>query len=76
LGWKPRMHGTDTYHHIYAWGNDRHPVFKKSVHYQKYLLLLGKYSKAFAVDIINRKPPCYVLLLKKRSENVGPERLC
>jgi len=52
LGWKPRAHGTDIYHHVYAWGNDRHPVFKKPVHYQKYLLLLGKYSKAFEIDII------------------------
>ena len=52
MGWKPRLHGADLYHHIYAWGNDRHPVFKKPAHYQKYLLLFGHCAKAFDVDII------------------------
>ena len=52
MTWKIRQRGEDLYHHIYAWGNDRHPVFKKPAHYQKYLLLVGKYSKAFQIDII------------------------
>ena len=52
MGWKIRARGQNLYHHIYAWGNDRHPVFKESKHYQKYLLLLGKYSKTFDIDII------------------------
>jgi len=52
MGWRPRQHGTDLYHHIYAWGNDRHPVFKRPMHYQKYLLLIGKYSRAFDIDIV------------------------
>ena len=52
MAWQIRQRGEDIYHHIYAWGNDRHPVFKKPVHYQKYLLLLGKYAKIFDIDVI------------------------
>ncbi len=50
--WKARICGEQLYHHIYAWGNDRHPVFKKPVHYQKYLSLLQKHSAAYKVDVI------------------------
>jgi REP element-mobilizing transposase RayT len=46
------MHGADTYHHIYAWGNDRHPVFKRPVHFQKYLVLLAENSKSFKISVI------------------------
>lgn len=52
MGWRPRQHGANLYHHIYAWGNDRHPVFKRTMHYQKYLLLLGKHSKISGIEII------------------------
>jgi REP element-mobilizing transposase RayT len=52
MGWKIRLRGEDLYHHVYAWGNDRHVVFKDPKHYQKYLLLLAKYSRAFKVDVI------------------------
>lgn len=50
--WKPRVCGEHLYHHIYAWGNDRHPVFKKPVHYQKYLSLLQKHAAAYKLEVI------------------------
>ena len=46
------MHGAETYHHIYAWGNDRHPVFRQPAHYRKYLFLLAKYAKSFDVSVV------------------------
>lgn len=52
MGWKPRTHGADTYHHIYAWGNDRHPVFRKPVHHQKYLFLISKHAKSFKISVV------------------------
>jgi putative transposase len=52
MGWSLRSCGENIYHHIYAWGNDRHPVFKAACHYQRYLALLEKYSTDFDVDII------------------------
>jgi REP element-mobilizing transposase RayT len=52
LAWKPRICGEHVYHHIYAWGNDRHPVFKLPVHFTKYLSLLNKYSTIHKIDII------------------------
>jgi REP element-mobilizing transposase RayT len=52
MGWKLRSRGENLYHHIYAWGNDRHPVFKATRHYQKYLMLLEKYASAFDIDIV------------------------
>ncbi len=52
MGWKTRLRGENLYHHIYAWGNDRHSVFKDSRHYQKYLLLIAKHARAFNMDII------------------------
>jgi len=47
-----RVCGDDLFHHIYAWGNDRHPVFKGDYHYRNYLALLEKYSKLYDIDII------------------------
>lgn len=52
MGWLLRSCGENVYHHVYAWGNDRHPVFKATGHYQKYLILLEKYGFAFDVDIV------------------------
>jgi REP element-mobilizing transposase RayT len=49
---RPRVKGNDAYHHIYAWGNDRHPIFKAVPHYEKYLSLLELYSVRHAIDII------------------------
>ncbi len=49
---KPRISGEQLYHHIYAWGNDRHPIFKAELHYQKYLHLLETYSSFYGVDVI------------------------
>ena len=50
--WKQRTRGENVYHHIYARGNDRHPVFKNECHHQKYLFLLEKYAFDFDVDVI------------------------
>jgi len=52
VGWKLRLSGENSYHHIYAWGNDRHPIFKCEDHYKKYLVLLEKHSYAFEIDIV------------------------
>ncbi len=52
MGWKIRMRGENLYHHIYAWGNDRHPIFSEKKHYQKYLSLLSRYSSLFKIDTI------------------------
>jgi putative transposase len=52
MGWKIRARGENVYHHIYAWGNDRHPVFKEPKHYRKYLILLEKYATSFKIDVI------------------------
>jgi len=49
---KPRVSGAKLYHHIYAWGNDRHPIFKKDCHYECYLKLLRKYSEFFGIEVI------------------------
>ncbi len=49
---RPRLSGKQLYHHIYAWGNDRHPVFKVESHYEKYLAYLEQYGSRYAVDII------------------------
>lgn len=48
----PRISGTDLYHHVYARGNDRHPIFKEERHYLKYLHLLQKYSSSSRIEII------------------------
>lgn len=52
MGWMPRTCGEQVYHHIYAWGNDHHPVFKSGPHYEKYLDLLEVHARAFEVDIV------------------------
>jgi putative transposase len=52
MGWTPRICGEHVYHHIYARGNDHHPVFKSVEHYRKYLILLEKYALCFDVEII------------------------
>lgn len=49
---RPRLLGKKTYHHIYAWGNDRHPVFKDESHYEKYLVYLEHYSHVHGIDIV------------------------
>ena len=49
---QPRVSGVELYHHIYAWGNDRHPIFKDDNHYQTYLNLLAIQSTYCKVDVI------------------------
>jgi REP element-mobilizing transposase RayT len=50
--WHTRFRGEDLYHHIYAWGNDRHPVFKETYHYHRYLSYLEQYADKHKIDII------------------------
>ncbi len=52
MPWKTRICGEDLFHHVYAWGNDHHPVFKEAYHYQKYLRLLVDHSSANQISII------------------------
>jgi REP element-mobilizing transposase RayT len=54
---RPRVTGEGVCHHVYAWGNDRHPVFKAENHFKKYLRYLAVYSARFRVDVI-----CYALM--------------
>ena len=54
---RARLSGSRLYHHIYAWGNDRHPVFKSRAHYEKYLSFLEFYGIHYNIDII-----CYALM--------------
>lgn len=49
---KIRQRGEKLYHHIYAWGNDRQPVFKEPKHYRKYLNLLSVHAKTYDISII------------------------
>ncbi|KPJ72718.1 hypothetical protein AMJ52_05395 [candidate division TA06 bacterium DG_78] len=49
---KPRVSGAKLYHHIYAWGNDRHPIFKRDFHYTRYVKLLRKYAEFFGIKVI------------------------
>jgi REP element-mobilizing transposase RayT len=49
---KARLSGSSLYHHIYAWGNDRQPVFKAKSHYEKYLKYLEFYGDRYNIDII------------------------
>jgi REP element-mobilizing transposase RayT len=49
---KPRIAGKGLYHPVYAWGNDRHPVFRSDPHYGTYLRLLEKYSSKYGIDVI------------------------
>lgn len=55
---KPRISGASLYHHIYAWGNDRHPIFKEDFHYHRYLKSLQEYSLFFGIEVI-----AYALML-------------
>ncbi len=50
--WKRRLCGENLYHHVYAWGNDRHPIFKAKEHYREYLRLMEKHSGFYRIDII------------------------
>jgi REP element-mobilizing transposase RayT len=52
MTWHPRLCGESLYHHIYAWGNDRHPVFKDPQHFQRYIQLLDRFSSDFKIDIV------------------------
>lgn len=47
-----RISGENLHHHIFAWGNDRHPVFRSAYHFQKYLDLLESESTKFNVEVI------------------------
>jgi len=49
---KTRFKGIELYHHIYNRGNDRHPLFKVSSDYKRYLSYLSRYSKHYDIDII------------------------
>lgn len=49
---KFRLKGKRLFHHIYAWGNDRHPVFKADEHYVRYLDYLGYYSLRYKIEVI------------------------
>ena len=49
---KPRIAGPGLYHHVYAWGNDRHHVFRTAPDHEFYLKLLDLYSERYMVDII------------------------
>lgn len=52
MPWKPRLRGAKLYHHIYAWGNDRHPVLKEVAHYNKYLSFLEIFACNYSIDVI------------------------
>lgn len=54
---RPRIRGRGVCHHVYAWGNDRHPVFKAEEHYREYLKYLEIYSDRFYVEVM-----CYALM--------------
>ncbi|MEO0216416.1 MAG: transposase [candidate division WOR-3 bacterium] len=47
-----RICGENLYHHIYAWGNDRHNIFTEISHYQKYLQLLKQSSQKYQIVVI------------------------
>lgn len=49
---KPRLKGDRLYHHIYAWGNDRHPIFLGESHYEKYLAYLELFSLRYDIAAI------------------------
>ena len=52
LARRPRLIGPELYHHVYAWGNDKHPIFKANTHYEKYLEYLELYGSRYDIDII------------------------
>lgn len=49
---RPRIVGVRLYHHIYAWGNNRQPIFVTDQHYRRYLGFLEIHSKDYRVDIV------------------------
>lgn len=49
---RPRLIGEELYHHVYAWGNDRHPVFEADAHFEKYLEYAELYSSRCEIDMI------------------------
>lgn len=49
---RPRLAGRDTYHHVYAWGNDRLTIFRHDTHYEQYLQYLRRYSTIYGIDIV------------------------
>jgi len=49
---RPRIVGAKLYHHIYAWGNNRQPIFVTDQHYRRYLGFLETYSEDYRVDIV------------------------
>jgi len=53
MAWKLRTHGHELFHHIYAWGNDRQPVFKEQFHYQEYLRLLEQFTNKYSIEIVS-----------------------
>lgn len=47
-----RLKGAGLYHHIYAWGNDRHPIFKADAHRLTYLRYAELSYVRHKIDII------------------------
>lgn len=52
MSWQIRRCGEDLYHHIYAWGNDRHPIYKHADHFCTYLRLLHDYAQTHDISVI------------------------
>jgi REP element-mobilizing transposase RayT len=50
---KPRIIEPELYHHIYAWGNDHHPIFKTKSNHDTYLNLLSKHASRNQIDVIS-----------------------
>lgn len=49
---RKRIVAPGLYHHIYNRGNDRQPIFKQQIDYQKYLHYLSYYRMKHKIDII------------------------
>ncbi|MBN2324638.1 MAG: transposase [Spirochaetes bacterium] len=49
---RPRIIGPQLYNHIYAWGNDRHPIFRNASNRKFYLSLLDLYAARYKIDIV------------------------
>ena len=47
-----RVSAKGLYHHIFARGNNRNPIFKHHTHYEKYLHYLELYSSRYAIGVI------------------------
>jgi REP element-mobilizing transposase RayT len=52
MGWNIRNRGEDLYHHVYAWGNNRHAIFKDPSHYRQYLSFLESRAREENIDVI------------------------